>query len=90
MDAVLEGKDLPMPETEKKLMMQIDKIRSSKTPDAVSQEVESWLCGKQLNRLKEEFAQKQAEYFKTENPAIKEEIEALCHQIETFSNMNDE
>jgi hypothetical protein len=40
--------------------------------------------------LKEEFAQKQAEYFKTENPVIKEEIEALRHQIETFLNMNDE
>jgi DNA primase len=90
MDAVLEGKELPMPETEKKLMMQIDKIRTSKTAQDVAQEVESWLCGKQLNRLKEEFAQIQAEYFKTENPAIKEEIEALRHQIETFSNMNDE
>ena len=31
---------------------QIDKIKSTKTPEMVTQEVESWLCGKQLNRLK--------------------------------------
>jgi DNA primase len=90
MDAVLEGKELPMPETEKGLMQQIDKIRSTKNPDTVSQEVERWLYVKQLNKLKEEFAKKQAEYFKTEDVGIKEEIEVLRQEIENLSNLHDE
>ncbi len=89
LDAVLTGQELPMPETEKKLMHQIEVIRSSKKPVVVVQEVERFISDLQLQQLRTEFALKQAEYLKTESPEIKVQIDSLRQEIENFLSEHD-
>ena len=90
LDAVLQGIDPPIPDTEKELVHQIETIRHTKTPEIVSEEVEKFIYALQLKQLKDEFAQKPDEYFKTENPDIKQQIDLLRQEIENFQSLHDE
>ncbi len=89
-DAVIEGGEPLIPETETLLLQQIEKVQKSKTADEVLQEITHVINHIKLSELKENFAKKQAEYLKTENPAIKEEIEILRQEIENFIDNEDE
>ena len=90
LDAVLDGKNLPEPETEKDLMQQIKQIRLTKSAEIVSEEVAQYIYDLQLNQLKDEFAEKQKEYLRTENPEIKAQIDALQQEIENFASQHEE
>ena len=90
LDAVLQGIDPPMPDTEKALMRQIEMIRTNKSAEIVSEEVEKFISALQLKQLKTEFSQKQDEYLKTEDPEIKKQIDSLSKEIEDFLSLHDE
>ena len=58
--------------------------------DNLKEEVIQMLNLLRLKKLKQQFSDKQKEYFKTENPTIKIELETLSKEIERLSNFNEE
>lgn len=87
--AVLEAKLPPVPETEKELVLAIDKIKKQKTAEDASDEVARIINNLKLKELQTLFKEKQQEYFKTENPEIKKEIDELRDEIENFLNQEE-
>lgn len=89
-DAVCEGKVPPVPETDNALLQKIEKIQKCQTPESVIQEITHLINHAKLTELKELFSQKQAEYLKTEDLAVKAEIENLRQEIENFMDNEEE
>ena len=56
----------------------------------IDEELQQMLNLLRLKNLKNTFSEKQKEYFKTENPDIKAELDALSDEIERLSSFNEE
>jgi len=88
-DAVSMGNFPLVPETEKDLMMSIDRIKKQKSATDVCDEVAHIINNLKFKEIQNLFQKKQQEYFKTENPEIKKEIDALRDELEKFSNQDE-
>lgn len=86
-ESVLNGTPLLIPNALEEKVLQLKKRM---TFDRAEEEVSQMLNLLRLKNLKQEFKEKQNEYFKTENTDLKKELDILSSEIDKLSSFNEE